>query len=114
MPVKLEWSDAQDDLIRVGRGAGRSWDAIAGELGVSRGAAISRGRAIGVGRRHVRQVAVPRVVEREAFPAGHPITWGAITAGTVLAGAAYRYQSPMVGREPEPGEAAEAPMREAA
>ena len=29
--------------------------------------------------------------ERDALPAGHPVTWGAITAPTCMAGAAYPF-----------------------
>jgi len=32
----------------------------------------------------------------DALPAGHPISWGAITAGTVLQGLAYCYLRPVV------------------
>lgn len=33
----------------------------------------------------------PGANDRPALPAGHPVTWGAITGGTVLDGAAYPY-----------------------
>lgn len=33
----------------------------------------------------------PGANDRPALPAGHPVTWGAITRGTVLDGAAYPY-----------------------
>lgn len=35
---------------------------------------------------------------RPPLPAGHALTWGAITAGTVLAGAKYTPPTPPVGR----------------
>lgn len=33
----------------------------------------------------------PGANDRPALPAGHPVTWGAITGGTMLDGAAYPY-----------------------
>lgn len=39
----------------------------------------------------VRVVGRPSALDRPPLPAGHPISWGAITAGTVLADSCYPY-----------------------
>lgn len=36
----------------------------------------------------------PTPADREPLPAGHPITWGVLTDGTVLEGAPYDYRPP--------------------
>ncbi len=92
MPTPLVWSESRDDLLHRLRGDGRSWDSIAALLGISRWAAIQRGRFIGA----KKPPAPPRAAHedpanREALPPGHAASWGAITAGTVLAGAPYPY-----------------------
>lgn len=38
------------------------------------------------------QLATP--ADREPLPAGHPVTWGLLTDGTVLEGAPYDYRPP--------------------
>lgn len=117
MPAKIDWTDEMDAAILTGRADRQPWDAIAAGLGLSRWAVIRRGRFLGADRRRLRRGRAARAaaaVEREPFPAGHPITWGAITAGTVLAGAVYRYQTPVVTGQVEPAEAAAEPVREAA
>ena len=104
MPRKIEWTAEADDMIRAGRAGGRSWDAISGELGLSRWAVLLRGRFLGAARkvrRYRRGVPPPAKNEREPLPAGHPLTWGAITAGTVLAGAPYRYSPPVTAGGPD-------------
>ena len=106
MPVKLRWSDATDTLIRRLRADGASWDSIAAAIGTSRWSAIERGRRIGA-RAPVRVAAPPPDPGREALPAGHRITWGAITRGTLLAGTAYPWPPlPLIQVEAEPGQAA--------
>ena len=88
MHVKLLWTDASDTRIRRMRAEGASWDTIAAQLLVSRWSAIERGRAIGA-RAPLRPPAPAADPAREALPAGHPDSWGAITAGTLLDGSAY-------------------------
>ena len=93
MPAPLIWTESRDNLLCGLRAEGRSWDAIATMLGISRWAAIERGRLVGA---HKPQPpAGPRgpAAEsgREPLPPGHPASWGAITAGTLLDGAAYPY-----------------------
>lgn len=99
MPRRLKWTDAMDDAIVAGRAEGRSWDGIAAELGVSRWVTILRGRALGHG--HALSTMRPAPVDArertDALPAGDPISWGAITRGTLLEGSPYEYRMPRVG-----------------
>ena len=76
----------------------KTWDEIGAALGRSRSAAIDKAKAIGLHatRRVVaaHQALPPtRIVERgqEVLRAGHPISWGAITKGTLLECAPYSY-----------------------
>lgn len=88
MPRKLAWTEAQDVQIRRLRLEGASWDAIAASVGLNRWAVIERGRRIGA-RRPPPDCPPPQDAAREPLPPGHPISWNAITAGTVLEGSAY-------------------------
>jgi hypothetical protein len=122
MPLPIHWTQQLDrELLRL-RADGATWDAIAYAFGVSRNAALGRGRVLASGRaathsrpprrtlrepllkgvtpmRAARRPAAavddtpakPRLgpVERPPLPAGHAVSWGAITAGTLLDGAAY-------------------------
>ncbi len=94
MPQKLCWTPPQDAQIRRLRGEGATWDRIAAALAVSRYAAIERGRLLGaqlpppedaaeIEARYLRDPA------REPLPPGHDVSWGAITCGSCLDGAAY-------------------------
>ena len=92
MPTPLVWTDHRDAIIHAMRGEGAAWDRIARVLRVSRWAAIQRGRAIGA------PLALPRPPRppgpdpeqhREPLQAGHPTSWGLITAGTAFAGTDY-------------------------
>lgn len=97
MPKPIIWTDETDAIIFMGRATRQSWDEIASRLGISRGAAIERGKAI---KAHGRMPPAPKPkadTRDEALPAGHPITWGAITDGTILDGAPYAYQEPALG-----------------
>ena len=93
MPAKLDWPDAMDAQLLQLRRERTAWDVIARTMGLSRNTVIERARRIGVAKRSKIGVAAPVVEsdERPARPAGHPATWGAITAGTVLEGAEYPY-----------------------
>ncbi len=90
MPQKLIWSPPRDAELKRLRAEGETWDEIARLFGISRNAAIERGRRIGA-RLPVRPAPPPaaRDPERPPLPAGHPITWGAITAATLLAETPY-------------------------
>ncbi len=102
MPPAITWTDDADALIRDLRTAGHSWDAIARALGTARWTAIERAKTLGI---HLPLPHPPRAARapgsgREPLPAGHPVTWGALVDGTLLAGAAYPY--PPMPPEPEP------------
>jgi len=95
MPPPLRWTDDRDMLLCTMRENARSWDAIAAALGISRWAAIERAKLLGA---HIPLPAHARAAQgplhdpaREALPAGHPITWGALVAGTLLDGAPYPF-----------------------
>lgn len=44
----------------------------------------------------------PGADDRPALPAGHPVTWGAITDGTLLDGAKYSPPASRVGTKDDP------------
>lgn len=96
MPRPLIWTPDHDLTLRRMRADGASWDAIALALGVSRWASIERGRLVGA--RAPKKAAQPQVDNtaaelanpgREPLRAGHPYSWGLLTAGTLLDGIAY-------------------------
>ncbi len=96
MPKKLLWTEEGDTLLVQLRQAGTTWDAIAGALGVSRNAALARGKALGAPAEPVRAVAAAPLAaeeedeaERAPLPAGHPLSWGLINRGTCLEGSPY-------------------------
>lgn len=93
MPPKLLWTESRDARIRRLRHEGATWDAIATSLGVSRNAALERGRHIGAQLPPPPPPPEPDIEPldsgREPLPPGHPVTWGAITAGTSLASQPY-------------------------
>ena len=89
MPAKLVWTAAQDNQIRRLCIEGASWNAIATILGVTRWTVIERGHRIGALRPPREAVAARDDPARDPLPAGHPRSWGAITAGTVLADVPY-------------------------
>lgn len=88
MPDAIVWSPSQDATILRMRAASASWDDIAVVFGLARQTVLERGRRIGA--RMVPPVVVQELDHRRgALPPGHTITWGAITAGTLLDGVAY-------------------------
>jgi hypothetical protein len=89
MSRKIAWTDAQDTQIRRRRAEGASWEAIAADLTLSLWAVTERGRRIGLGRVAAEIESSLEDPEREPLPAGHPASWDAINAGTVLEGAPY-------------------------
>lgn len=89
MSHKFLWTDARDTRIRRRRAEGASWETIAAELSLAPREVMERGGRIGV--REV-SAAPPSGSEdpaREPLPAGHPASWDAINAGTVLEGEPY-------------------------
>lgn len=106
MPQKIRWTEAADALlVRLRHQEGASWDRIAGALGVSRNAALERGRRLHV---LLPERAAPAAArderDRPALPPGHPASWGALIAGTVLEGTPYPW--PIPGVPPLPARAA--------
>jgi hypothetical protein len=89
MPRKVVWTNARDSQIRRLRAEGDSWDTIATVLGFSRWTVIERGHRIGASCPPREFVPAPEDRAREPLPAGHPRSWGVITAGTVLANVPY-------------------------
>jgi hypothetical protein len=92
MRAAVIWTDALDARLCALRIAGATWDGIARDMGLGRNTVLERGRRIGA--RQLRPAAPVVLLEhrdRSAYPPGHPITWGLITHGTVLDGAAYPY-----------------------
>ena len=93
MPERLNWTEAADQTIHQMRAAGATWAAIGTTLGLSRNTIIERGRRIqatGGPRSIPRPVRIPEEdLNRAALPAGHPVSWGLLTNGTLLEGVAY-------------------------
>ena len=89
MPKKLVWTAAQDTQIRRLRAEGASWDTVATILGLARWTVIDRGRRIGALRPQRQSVLPQDDLARDPLPAGHPRSWGVLTAGTVLEGTPY-------------------------
>ncbi|MCF3946196.1 AsnC family protein [Acidiphilium sp. AL] len=93
MPERRDWTEAADNTIRRMRADGATWAAIGAVLGLSRNTIIERGRRIHAAGGPVQTQRPPRPPEddpnRGPLPAGHPISWGLLTAGTVLEGVAY-------------------------
>lgn len=93
MPERRDWTETADNTIRRMRAEGATWAAIGTVLGLSRNTIIERGRRIHALGGPVHIPRPPRPPEddpnRDPLPAGHPIPWGILTAGTVLEGVAY-------------------------
>ncbi len=92
MRAHVHWTTELDGRLRELREAGVTWDGIAARMGLGRNTVLERGRKIGARRL---PTAAPVVAEepRDRAPrqAGHPETWGLLTAGTLLDGEAYPY-----------------------
>ena len=98
MPRPYGWKLEEDEYLAQAVCAGLFYDEIAARLGRSRSAIIERRKKLRVERPLEAPppapvndpiADAPRTVFRTALPAGDPITWGAITAGTWLEGAPY-------------------------
>ena len=81
MPQNSVWTDGMDTRLRRLRTEGASYDIIALVLGVTRAAVSERAARLGSDRTPVRDLDQS---DRQPLPAGHPHSWGALTAGTVL------------------------------
>ncbi len=91
-PARAEpvaWTPCRDAALRAARADGLRWRDVASRLGVSRWSAIERGRKIGAPRPLARPRPSPEDPNRPALPAGHPHSWGALVAGTLLDGVPY-------------------------
>ena len=103
MPLRINWTEQADTLLLGLRRDGTTWDAIAAAIGVSRNAAIDRGKRllvaegspeIAAARLPSRPATGPKPIpvnDRAALPAGHPLTWGLLIEGTCLAGEPYPF-----------------------
>ena len=93
MAISIKWTPLADLAIVHMRSAGLPWPDIARHLHVGRSAAIERARSLGIPSQSNRPQpkptpAIPRI-DRPPLPAGHPLTWGAITDNTHAAGTPY-------------------------
>ncbi len=92
MRAHVHWTQELDERLRALREAGITWDGIAEAMGLGRNTVLERGRKIGARRLRPRPApVVEEARDRPARQAGHPVTWGLLTAGTVLDGEAYPY-----------------------
>ncbi len=92
MRAHVHWTQELDERLKALREAGVTWDGIAAAMGLGRNTVLERGRKIGARRLRARPVpAVEEARDRPARQAGHPATWGLLTAGTLLDGEAYPY-----------------------
>jgi len=93
MTYKIVWSDQMLEKIFNLVPTGMSWDDIADVVGVSRHAVSDKAAEFSelLAKRAKAKNSEIQVQHRpaEPLPPGHPITWGLITAGTSLEGAAY-------------------------
>jgi hypothetical protein len=94
MPPKHVWTEPRDTQLRRLRHDGADWGAIAATLSMSRNAVMERARRIGARLPPPESVASAQArllmdPSRDPLPAGHTVTWTAITAGTALAGTGY-------------------------
>ena len=91
----LIWTDAADAVLIRMRAEGATWDAIGNVMMICRTTVIRRSKVLGVEKPlRLIKAEVPVVREfidvgREPLRAGHPVTWGIITAGTLLDGEIY-------------------------
>ena len=94
MPAKINWTAAQDITLRRLRIEGATWDAVAKALGLTRWTVIERARRLGVRMRLPREIPVIVDPDRPCLPPGDPVSWGAITRGTLLDGVPYSPRAP--------------------
>lgn len=94
MPVKIDWTLAEDAMLLRLRANKVTWDDIADLVGHARNTCIERARSLGELKRGVILEPMPETPAlsrgpAQPKPAGHPETWTVINAGTVLAGEPY-------------------------
>ena len=90
MRAATVWTVALDERLTGLRESGMTWDAVAEAMGLGRNTVLERARKIGARLRRPAVATVPlEARDRPARQAGHPLTWGLLTAGTVLDGERY-------------------------
>ena len=94
MPKRIDWTEAQDMVIRRMRTECETWDAIAIAVGVTRWTVIERGRRLGARLPPHDYVPPGEDPERPALPPGHRETWGVIIRGTSMEGSPYPIPAP--------------------
>ena len=94
MPTQIAWTNQADTHLLRLRADGLPWHAVASKLNVGRNAVIERSRRLGLRPlTHVQPAPrpIPERNDRPALPAGHPISWRAITDSTPLQDEPYPY-----------------------
>ena len=89
MSRRARWTHGQDTQIRRRRVEAASWETIATELVLPLAVVIARGRQLGLPAPRPSAAGPAEDPMRDPLPAGHPASWDAINAGTVLRGVAY-------------------------
>jgi hypothetical protein len=81
----IHWTPLADHTVLQMRAYGMSWPVIARHLHVGRSAVIERARSLGIPSKTRLPPPTPLLraprIDRPPLPAGHPVTWGAITDG---------------------------------
>ena len=94
MPIPIAWSPQADASLLQLRAEGLTWITVASRLSVGRNAAIERARRLGL-QPLTRIQPAPRApverIDRPPLPAGHPLSWRAITDNTPLQDEPYPY-----------------------
>ncbi len=84
------WSEADKEQMKSLRASGMTWHAMGLVLLRGRTAMTTMAQSMGLTSLPSSRAQPPVEPElsanRDAFPPGHPVTWGAITTGTVLDG----------------------------
>lgn len=78
-----------DRRLRAHIAAGGTQGAFAASIGCARSVVRNRMRKLGIVTAPPPPSAPRQVVAREPLPPGHPVSWGLITAGTLLDGEDY-------------------------
>ena len=92
MRKSVVWTESLDTRLRTLREEGLTWDAVAAAMDLGRNTVLERARRTGARiRRQPAPVVPDEPRDRPARQAGHPLTWGLLTAGTVLDGERYPF-----------------------
>ncbi len=94
MSTAIAWTPHADALILQLRAAGLPWRSVATELRIGRNSIIERARRLGlppITRIQPAARPIPVRLDRPALPAGHPLSWQAITDNSPLEGAPYPF-----------------------